>query len=92
MSKNKNKYKELYLPQILSLLKKELKDLWIKWVEEQNTVDAIQFELTYKWRYIQSAINVYQPYEISYRLIWWRNYKKCMPYKFVDEIKDLLIH
>ena len=42
---NKNKYKGLYLPQILSLLKKELKWLWVKWTEENNAVDTIQFEL-----------------------------------------------
>jgi bifunctional N-acetylglucosamine-1-phosphate-uridyltransferase/glucosamine-1-phosphate-acetyltransferase GlmU-like protein len=45
---NKNKYKELYLPQILSLLKKELKAKKIAWSDETNAVDTIQFNLSYK--------------------------------------------
>lgn len=89
---NKNKYKELYLPQILSILKKELKELWIKWEEEVNCVDTIQFTLNFKGRYIQCAINVYEPYEVSYRVIWRRNYKRCLPWKFVSEVQPLLQH
>lgn len=89
---NKNKYKELYLPQILSSLKKELKSKKIVWSEETNAVDTIQFSLSYKWWYLQCAISVYQPYDIQYRLVWWKNYKKCAPYKFVGEVEPLLIH
>lgn len=92
MNKNKNKYKDLYLPQILSSLKKEFKSKWIKWEEEVSAVDSIQFVLRNKGWYIQCAICVYEPYEIQYRLVWNRLYKKCLPYKFVGEVSDLLLH
>lgn len=92
MNKNKNKYKELYLPQILSLLKKELKENKIKWSEEQNNVDSIQFMLNFDGWYMQCAICVYEPYEIQYRMVWERNYKKCLPWKFVGEATTLLRH
>lgn len=88
----KNQYKELYLPQILSLLKKELKKLWVKRWEEINAVDSIQFELSYKGWYMQCAIAVYEPYEIQYRVIGNKNYKKCLPWKFVGEVTTLLQH
>lgn len=90
--KNKNKYKELYLPQILSSLKKEIKESWIKWSEEIGCVDSIQFELVYKGRYMQCAICVYEPYEIQYRIVGNRYYKKCLPYQFISEVKNLLLH
>lgn len=89
---NKNKYKGLYLPQILSLLKKELKRLWVKWTEETNAVDTIQFELVFKGWYMQCGIGVYEPYEISYRVVWEQKYKKCPPCKFVGEVEHLLLH
>lgn len=92
MKTNKNKYKELYLPQILSLIKKELKWLGVKRTEENNAVDSIQFELVFKGWYMQCAICVYEPYEIQYRLVWEQKYKKCLPYKFVDEVNNLLLH
>lgn len=88
----KDEYQDLNMKQTIKKLKAELKELWIKWGEEDNAIDGIEFILNYKWWYVLWKMNIMYPYNISYRMIWDRKYKLMKPKSFVNEMKTVLIH
>lgn len=90
--KTKDEYQDLNMKQTMDKLKKYFKKEWIKWWEEWNLVDWMEFILNYKGWYVQCRIENYYPFNISYRLIWKTKYIKTKPNKFVNEIKTILLH
>ena len=90
--KIKDEYQDLNMRQTIKKLKAYLKDEWIKWWEEDNAIDGIEFILNYKWWYALCKMNIMYPYVISYRMIWENKYKKVNPKSFVNEMKTVLVH
>lgn len=90
--KIKDEYQDLNMKQTIDKLKKYLKQDWIKWWEEWNLVDWIEFILNYKGWYVLCKMEAYYPFNISYRMIWTSKYKKKKPKDFVKEIKNILLH
>lgn len=90
--KIRDEYQDLNMRQTIKKLKAELKNIWIKWWEEDNAIDGIEFILNYKWRYVMWKMWITYPYPINYRMIGQSKYKKINPKGFVNEMKTVLIH
>ena len=88
----KDEYQDLNMRQTIKKLKTELKSLWIKWWEEANAINGIEFILNYKWWYALCRMEIMYPYNINYRIIGDRKYKQIKPKSFVNEMKTVLIH
>jgi hypothetical protein len=73
-------------------MKKQFKDLDIKWTEQEKFFDHYEFLLSYKWWYALCKVYTDSPCYCKYRLIGTPQYTKCSLRSFVENVSSALLH
>lgn len=86
----KNEYLGLNIDQVITKLKSEFKDKDIRWSDEFDGTDYIDFILSRKGWYVLCKIEKVYPHKCRFRLIWTGRYTMVKVNKLVEAVCEIL--
>lgn len=89
-----NERKSLTLSQTLSKLRHLAKDNGLEWKDELDAdfSNEVEFLLGSRGWWLLCHLEKEYPFSIKYRLVWYRNYEKVKPNRFMDVAIEMLYH
>lgn len=89
-----SEWKSLTLTQTLSKLKALAKENKLEWKDELNLdfSNDVEFLLGSRGWWLLCHLEKEYPFQIRFRLVWYRNYEKVKPNRFIPIALERLYH